>query len=86
MNIETIDDMIAVLNKAKSLIGGDAPISLYSASGGLNLEANDNIFIENRALVINTSDMVMSPYRNSVGTLRIQVENKIRILGGVYCV
>ena len=61
MNIETVDDMIAVLNKAKSLIGGNAPISLYSASGGLNLEANDNIFIENRALVINTSDMVMSP-------------------------
>ena len=61
MNIETIDDMIAVLNKAKSLIGGDAPISLYSASGGLNLEANDNVVIDNHALVINASDMVIKP-------------------------
>lgn len=61
MNIETIDDMIAVLNKAKSLIGGDAPVSLYSASGGLNLEANDNVVISDHELVINTSDMVMSP-------------------------
>ena len=61
MNIETIDDMIAVLNKAKSLIGGDAPVSLYSASGGLNLEANDNVVISDHELVINTSDMVMTP-------------------------
>ena len=61
MNIETIDDMIAVLNKAKSLIGGDALVSLYSASGGLNLEANDNVVISDHELVINTSDMVMTP-------------------------
>ena len=61
MNIETIDDMIAVLNKAKSLIGGDAPVSLYSASGGLNLEANDNVVISDHELVINASDMVIKP-------------------------
>ena len=61
VRIRNIDDMIAVLNKAKTVLGGDAPISIYSASGGLNLEANDNVVIDNHALVINASDMVIKP-------------------------
>lgn len=60
-NIKTIDDMITVLNKAKTLIGGDAPISLYGSFGDLNIKANDNVVIDNHALVINASDMVIKP-------------------------
>ena len=61
MNIKTIDDMVAVLNKAKLLIGGDAPISLYGSFFASNIKANDNVVIDNHALVINASDMVIKP-------------------------
>ena len=61
MNIKTIDDMIAVLNKAKLLIGGDAPISLYGSFFASNIKANDNVVIDNHALVINANDMVIKP-------------------------
>lgn len=61
MNINTIDDMIAVLNKAKLLIGGDAPISLYGSFFASNIKANDNVVVVNHALVINASDMVIKP-------------------------
>lgn len=59
-NIATIDDMIKALNKAKLLIGGNAPINVVTDHGILNLTKNDNFFIgslsHDKILVINTGD------------------------------
>ena len=55
-NINTIDDMIDVLTKAKNLLGGDAPFFVDNDCGTLNLTINNNVLISKGALIINASD------------------------------
>ncbi len=54
--INTIDDMINVLTKAKNLLGGDAPFAVDNGFGTLRLSINNNIVISKGALLINASD------------------------------
>lgn len=58
--ILTINDMIDTLNRAKALIGGDAPIDVITDHGILNLTINDNIIIGNdnkvNKLIIDAGD------------------------------
>ena len=56
LNINTIDDMIDVLTKAKNLLGGDAPFFVDNDFGTLNLTINNNVLISKGALIINASD------------------------------
>ena len=55
-DINTIDDMIDVLTKAKKLLGGDAPFFVDNDFGTLNLKINNNVLISKGALIINGSD------------------------------
>ena len=54
--INTIDDMLNALNRAKSVLGGDAPFNVINDYGTLNLTFNNNVVISNGALIINASD------------------------------
>ena len=54
--INTIDDMLNALNRAKSVLGGDAPFNVINDFGTLNLTFNNNVVISNGALIINASD------------------------------
>lgn len=55
-DINTIDDMIDVLTKAKNLLGGDALFTVLDDFGSLRLSINNNIIISGGELVINASD------------------------------
>ena len=56
--ILTINDMINALNRAKSLLGGDAPFTVLNDFGTLNLTINNNVLISRGELVINASDWI----------------------------
>lgn len=56
MNINTINDMIGTLLRARDLLGGSAPFAVVNDHGSLVLTKNDNVIISNGALVVNTSD------------------------------
>lgn len=55
-NIKTINDMIDTLNRAKTLLGGDAPFAVVNDFGTLNLTNNSNIIISKGALLVNAAD------------------------------
>lgn len=54
--INTIDDMLNALNRAKNVLGGDAPFTVLNDFGSLRLSINNNIIISGGELVINASD------------------------------
>jgi len=54
--ILTINDMLDTLNRAKNLLGGDAPFTVLNDFGTLNLTINNNVVISKGALLINASD------------------------------
>lgn len=56
MNINTINDMINTLLRARDLLGGDAPFAVVNDNGFLKLARNDNIVVSKGALVVDASD------------------------------
>ena len=54
--ILTINDMLDTLNRAKALLGGDAPFAVDNDYGRLDLVINNNMLISKGVLLINASD------------------------------
>lgn len=56
MNINTINDMIDTLLRARDLLGGDATFAVVNDNGFLKLARNDNIVVSNGHLIVDASD------------------------------